>query len=138
MPRRQSKKRKGNHPLCVGCATNLQQSSYIKIKPEDGVASSCNHVHCMQCFGSAHASRSSDLRINCQSESCNRISGTWHVHSYNGTHHLEPVVQQTTLPIDERHKRKHPTLFFSCNESEFRQDNAILSLSVMNPFKYLY
>ena len=129
-PCRQLKKQKQGHPVCVRCFTSLRQASYIRIKPQDDVASSCQHILCTKCFGKAHALRSSNLWLKCPSESCNRVSGTWFVHNGNDK---DPTMQHIALPVHPNYKRKHPTLFFSNIDSKFWSENAILSLSMLNP-----
>ena len=120
---------------CVGCLADVANSSYAHIIGGQGASShGCMHTVCMQCFGSAHALRSADIKLKCPGFSCAYQSRRWIVHSpvasrTGGTRSWQQIEQCIVLPLDFK---RHPNLFFQHQPDQYRDVHSILSLVTKN------
>ncbi len=80
--------------ICGGCSLDLCRSNtYASLR--------CGHYMCLECFGSAQANRSANLKIKCpyyraSNDNCSCETDTWHIHKAGGN-----VVSQTILQPKE-------------------------------------
>ena len=81
--------------ICGGCSLDLCTSTttYASLR--------CGHYMCFECFGSAQANRSANLKIKCpyrgvSNDDCSCETDTWHIHKAGGN-----VVSQTILQPKE-------------------------------------
>ena len=73
---------------CVGCSSNLDESSYAQIKKSTCAVDDCEHILCFGCFGRAQGESSANIKLTCPSESCSRLSGEWSIVEFkSGEHH---------------------------------------------------
>ena len=120
---------------CVGCLADIATSSYAQIIGGRGASfHGCMHTVCMQCFGSAHALRSADIKLKCPGFSCAYQSRRWIVHSpvasrTGGTRSWQQIEQCIVLPLDFK---RHPNLFFQHQPDQYRDVHSILSLVTKN------
>lgn len=74
--------------ICVGCSSNLDESSYAQIKKSTCAVDDCEHILCFGCFGRAQGESSANIKLTCPSESCSRLSGEWSIVEFkSGEHH---------------------------------------------------
>ena len=136
MPRQEKRIRhhSPSHAIsCVSCLDDLRHQSYASLKGTDG-ENSCSHTLCFGCFSQAHGDRSSDIKLSCPCDSCDRSTREWTVRKFNGSGHESPVGHRVWLPVrDDKDKKHHPTLYFSNRSSVYRREHAIVSVSTSDP-----
>ena len=86
---------------CVGCSSNLDESSYAQIKKSTCAVDDCEHILCIGCFGRAQGERSADIKLTCSSESCSRSSREWSIVEFKSGEHQKPIEQKIALSTNK-------------------------------------
>ena len=121
---------------CVGCSSNLLESSYYaQIKKEEKKESDdCTHILCIKCFGNAHADRSVGLKLKCPSASYDRSSRDCAIVQCDDDGRQPATKRRTNLPVRVKNDMKnHPTLYYSNQSRHIRSEHALLRVSQLQP-----
>ena len=125
---------------CSSCGEDVSNDAYASLV-------GCVHNLCFVCFGAAQANRSADINLKCPASGCSNKTGEWKIHSIasasrrggssdgSSRRRGNVVDQSIKKPKDYGYRNRHPSLYYSAQDDDYKDRFAILSLAVADKQK---